>query len=74
MWVGEAKYMGGEWARLRQMRYTRAEDEGIWAGMVGSDWEGEEAVKKEPPPPPTPEPTTPSSAPTSTSFTPRAWR
>ena len=33
------------------MRYTGKGDEGIWATMVGGDWEGDEAVKEEPPPP-----------------------
>ena len=28
-----------------------AEDEGIWAEMVGGDWEGEETVKEDPPAP-----------------------
>ena len=37
--------------------YTWAEDEGVWAGMVGGDWKGEEEVKEvkeenpSPPPP-----------------------
>ena len=55
MWVGAGRYKAGEWARLGQMGYTGAEDEGIWAAMVG----GEEAVKDEPPPkakPPPPKP------------------
>ena len=45
VWVGAGRYRAGEWARLGQMGYTDAEDEGIWAGMAGADWEGEEAVK-----------------------------
>ena len=52
MWVGAGRYRAGEWARLGQIGYTRAEDEGIWAGMVGGDWEGEAAVEEESPPPP----------------------
>ena len=51
MWVGAARYRVGEWARLGQMGYTRAEDEGICPAMVGGDWEGEQAVKEETPPP-----------------------
>ena len=47
VWVGAGRYEAGEWARLGQMGYTGAEDE----GMVGGDWEGAEAVKEEPPPP-----------------------
>ena len=50
--MGAGRYRAGEWARLGQMGYTGAEDEGIWAGMVGGDGEGEEAVKEESPPPP----------------------
>ena len=43
------------------MGYMGADNEGIWAGMVGGDGEGEEAVKEESPPhdkaqPPPPEP------------------
>ena len=62
VWVGAVRYKAGEWAKLGQMGYTGAEDEGIWAAMVGGDWEGEEAVKEEPPPPqgPTTSPQTPS--------------
>ena len=51
VWVGARSYKAGEWATLGQMGYTGAEDEGIWAAMVGGDWEGEEAVKEEPLPP-----------------------
>ena len=57
--MGAGRYRAGEWARLGQMRYTGAEDEGIWAGMVGGDWEGEETMKEKPPPPPTPRPPPP---------------
>ena len=51
---GARRYKAGEWARLGHMGYTGAEDEGIWARMMGRDWEGEEAVKEDscPPPPP----------------------
>ena len=52
--MGKGRYRGAEWATLGQMGYTGAEDEGIWAGMVGSDWEGEETVKEEFPPTPRP--------------------
>ena len=55
VWVGAGRYKAGQWARLGRMGYTGAEDEGIWARMVGGDWEGEEAVKeKHPPHPPRP--------------------
>ena len=55
--MGARRYRAGEWARLGQMGYTGADDEGIWAGMVGGDWEGDETVKEEHPPPPlTPRP------------------
>ena len=50
VWVGATRYMAGEWARLGQMGYRGAEDEGIWTGMVGGDWEGEGALKEESPP------------------------
>ena len=33
--VGAGRYRAGEWARLGQMGYTGAEDEGIWVDMVG---------------------------------------
>ena len=51
--MGAGRYKAREWARLGQMGYTGAEDEGVWAAMVGGDWEGEggEAVKEETPPP-----------------------
>ena len=49
VWVGAGTYRAGEWATLRQMEYTRVEDEGIWAAMLGGDWEGEEALKEETP-------------------------
>ena len=32
------------------MGYSGEEDEGIWAGMVGGDCKGEEAVEEDPPP------------------------
>ena len=57
--MGAGRYKAGEWARLGQMGYTGAEDEGISAAMVGGDWEGEETVKEETPPkakPPPPKP------------------
>ena len=55
--MGAGRFKAGERARLGHMGYTGAKDEGIWAGMVGGDWEGEEAVKeKSPPPPPMPTP------------------
>ena len=50
VWVGARRYKAREWATLGQMGYTGAEDELIWARMVRDDWEGEEAVKEEPPP------------------------
>ena len=60
VWVGAGRYRAGEWARLGQMGYTVADDEGGWARMVGGDWEDEEAVKEEsPPPPPKAKPSTP---------------
>ena len=43
--MGAHRYRAGEWAKLGQMGYTGLEDEGIWAGMVGRDWEGQQAVK-----------------------------
>ena len=54
VWVGARRYRAGEGAKLGEMGYTGAEDEGIWLGMVRGDWEGEEAVKEDPPPPPRP--------------------
>ena len=45
--MGARRDRAREWAGLGQMGYTGAEDEGIWAGMVGGDWEGAEAVKEE---------------------------
>ena len=52
-------YKAREWFTIGHLGYTRAEDEGLWAGMVGGDWEGEgeEELKEEtPPPPPSPTP------------------
>ena len=37
--MGVGRYKSREWATLEQMGYTEAEDEGIWAAMVGGDWE-----------------------------------
>ena len=51
VWMGAGRYNARECTRLRQMGYTGAEDEGIWVGMVGGDWEGEETLKEESPPP-----------------------
>ena len=45
--MAAGRYMAGEWARLGQMGYTGAEDEGMWVAMVGGHWEGEEIVKEE---------------------------
>ena len=59
VWVGAGRYRAGELAGLGQMGYTGAEDEGTWARMMGSDGEGEEAVKEEHPPPPQGQTTTP---------------
>ena len=49
-WVGAQTYKAEEWPKLGHMGHTAAEDEGISVAMVGGDWEGEEAVKEEPPP------------------------
>ena len=35
VWVCARRDRAGEWAWLGQMGYTGAEDEEIWAGMVG---------------------------------------
>ena len=40
------QYRVGGWAKMGHVGYTWAEDEGVWAGMVGGDWEGEEEVKE----------------------------
>ena len=43
----------GEWAKMGQVGHIEAEDEGVWARMVGGDWEGEgeEELKEQNPPP-----------------------
>ena len=51
VWVGAGRYRAGKWAMLGQTGYTGAEDEGIWARMVGGDWDGEETIKEESQPP-----------------------
>ena len=51
VWVGVGRYRAGEGARLGHMGYMGAEDEGIWAGMVRGDGEGEETLKEEFPAP-----------------------
>ena len=53
--MASKQYLAGEWANMGLVGYTRAEDEGVWARMVGGDWEGEEEVqevKEDNPPPP----------------------
>ena len=44
----------GEWVKMGQVVYKVAEDEEVWVGMVGGDWQGqgEEELKEENPPPP----------------------
>ena len=40
--MGARRYKAGDWATLGHMGYTGVEDEGVWAAMVWSDWEGKE--------------------------------
>ena len=44
--MASKQYRAGEWAKMGQVGYTGAEDEGVWERMVGIDWEGEEEVKE----------------------------
>ena len=44
--MASEQYRAGEWAMMGRVGYTRPEDEGLWAGMVGGDWEEEEEVKE----------------------------
>ena len=46
VWVASKQYTAREWAGMGQVGYTGAEDGGVWAGMVGGDWEREEEVRK----------------------------
>ena len=54
--VASKQYKAGEWPRMGHVGCIEAEGEGVWARIVGGDWEGggkmKELKEDNPPPPP----------------------